>query len=140
MWRIFILFNCIFIISCNTNHTRKQDNSLKVWIENNQNLLMVDTDKIIQEYNKNDLNNNWGSISIATTLHMENSLGKLAKLAGDSTLCIIVEFTFYKDLNQKRKIMIAAEDSTCLNKLDFISLETDSTNDFIFGKRDKPLY
>lgn len=64
---------------------KKQDNSLKEWIENNQNQLMVDTDKIIQEFNRNDLNKYWGSISIANTIHKQNTLGILAKIAGDST-------------------------------------------------------
>lgn len=77
---------------------------------------------------------------MAITIYAPNSLGTLAKMAGDSNDCIIIELTLYRDKMQKRKLMIAAEDSSCLDKLNAIELITDSTDNLIFGKNPKPLY
>ena len=137
MGRIFFLLNCIFLISCKSNHRNQQDDVLKTWILNNQHQLMLDSDSLIQEYhNRTNLTTAWTSSTIANTIYAENSLGELAKKAGDSTDCIVTEIIFYKDSNKKRKIMIATKDSTCSNVFKSLILKTDSTNDFIFGKEE----
>ena len=98
---------------------------------------MLDSDSIIQEYhNRNNLTTTWTSSTIANTIYTGNSLGELAKKAGDSTDYIVTELTFYKASDQKRKIMIATKDSTCSNGFKNLILKTDSTNDFIFGKEE----
>ena len=80
------------------------------------------------------------SSSIAITIYAPNSLGKLAKIAGDSSECVIVKLSFYRNEMRKREIMIAAVDSSCLDKINAIDLKTDSINHLIFGKKIKPLY
>lgn len=137
MERIFFLLSCLFLISCKSNHTNQRGDVLKKWILNNQHQLMLDSDSLIQEYhNRTKLTTTWTSSTIANTIYAENSLGELAKKAGDSTDCIVTEITFYKDSNKKRKIMIAAKDSTCSNVFKNLILKTDSTHDFIFGKEE----
>jgi hypothetical protein len=126
MKKTIISFVCILLISCHSN------NNLREWILNNQQQLTSATDSVIQDYYKtNNLDSNWISSSVAITEYAPNIIGALAKKAGDSTECIVIELTFYKNLNLKRSIMIAANDSTCLNKLNAIILKTDSTNNFI---------
>ena len=131
----------ILILSCNSRQNNSSADSLKQWILDNHNLLEKDIEAII----KNDLSNNkrdsnWMSSSIATTMYAPNSLGKLANIAGDSSECVIVELTFYRNEMRKREIMIAAVDSGCLDKMNAIDLKTDSINRVIFGKKIKPLY
>jgi hypothetical protein len=130
MKKIFFAFTCILIVSCHSN------NNLREWILNNQQQLMISTDSVIQSYHSlNQLDSNWAWISVAFTEHEPDIIGDLAKKAGDSTECIIVEVTFYRNLNQKRSIMISYNDSACLNKFSGIILRTDSTDKFIFGKK-----
>ncbi len=135
MCRIFFLLSCIFLISCKSNQRR--NHVLRTWILNNQHQLMLDSDSLIQEYyNRTNLTTTWTSSTIANTIYAENSLGELAKKAGDSRDYIVTEITFYKDSNKKRKIMIATKNSTCSNIFKNLILKTDSTNDFIFGKQE----
>ncbi len=98
---------------------------------------MLNSDSLIQDYrNRTNFTTTWTSSTIANTIYAENSLGELAKKAGDSTDCIVTEITFYKDPNKKRKILIATKDSTCSKLFKSLILKTDSTNDFIFGKEE----
>lgn len=137
MERILLSFFCIFVISCDSIQIHKEDDSLKLWILNHQHQLSLDSDSIVQEHHdRGDENPDWIASTIANTIYAENSLGELAKKAGDSTKCIVVQLTFYKDLNKKRRIMIATRDSTCFKNFKNIILKTDSTNDFIFGKKE----
>ena len=107
----------ILIFSCNSKQDKVDTYSLKEWVLDKHNLLEKDIEGII----KNDLSNNkrdsnWLLPVIATTMYAPNSLGKLATIAGDSSDCVIVELTFFRDEKRKRQIMIVAEDSSCLNK------------------------
>jgi hypothetical protein len=141
MRNLFLLVSFIFFLSCNFNNEKPPKSSLKEWILSNHRQLELDAKGLISGYLKeNGSDSNWTSASIATTMYAPNSLGMLARIAGDSTKCIVVELTFYKDTLQKKEIMLAAEDSTCLQMLNTVSLETDSTNQFIFGKKTKPLF
>ena len=136
---------CIALIllpffSCNSTNDKK-DTSLKQWIYNNQDRLENDIDTVIYNYLvKEKPDSTWSVRDLAITMFAPNSLGTLAKIAGDSMQCIIIDLTFYKDKMRKRKIMIAAQDSSCLKKLNEIELTTDSTDNLIFGKNSKPLY
>jgi len=135
MRHIVFFFGWLFIISCTSGDSKKQTDSISQWITSNQEQLNLASDSIIQDYHeRNKTDSNWISSSIVITKFAPNKLGELAEKAGDSTDCIVIELTFYKNLNQKKSILIAAEDSTCLNKLDHIILTTDSTDKFIFGK------
>jgi hypothetical protein len=97
---------------------------------------MLTSDSVFQRHQEqNAPDTNWFSFTIAMTKFAPNIFGKLAEKAGDSTDCIIIEQTFYKDVNKKREIMIAAMDSTCLLTLRNITLNIDSTDDFIYGKK-----
>ena len=114
---------------------------MKEWVLDKHNLLEKDIEGII----KNDLSNNkrdsnWLLSIIAITMYDPNSLGELATIAGDSSDCVIVELTFFRDEKRKRQIMIVAEDISCLNKLNEIDLKTDSVNNLVFGKKTKPLF
>jgi len=130
---LFVSFMCL--MSCNSNQKKEQDNSLKGWILSNQHSLMLAADTIIQSYNNaNKVDSNWTSSTIAITRYGPGTLGAFANKIHDSTGCVVVELTFYKDTNKKRRIMLAAQDSGCLKNLNNTILETDSTNDFIFGK------
>lgn len=138
MKQIFLVLTSILIFSCNSKQSKVEEDSLKQWILDNHTSLEKDINRII----KNDLSrdSNWLSSGIVTTMYAPNSLGKLAKIAGDSSECIIVALTFYRDEMRKREIMIAADDSSCLDKLNAIDLKTDSIDNLIFGKKAKPLY
>ena len=128
---------CLIFISCNSS---KQTVSLKQWILDNNGQINLVTDSIIQDYHKrNKTDSNWISSSIAITKYAPNILGTLAEKIGDSTDCIVIELIFYKNLNQKKEIMIAAVDSSCLNKIEQTIIETDSTKNFIFGKKTEVL-
>ena len=99
---------------------------------------MLDADTIIENYySSNNLDSNWISSTIAITKYGTDALSALANKIQDSAGCIVVELTFYKDINKKRSIVLAARDSGCLNGLNNANLETDSTDDFIFGKDNK---
>ena len=131
----------ILIFSCNSKQDNVDTYSLKEWVLDKHNLLEKDIEGII----KNDLSNNkrdsnWLLSIIAITMYDPNSLGELATIAGDSSDCVIVELTFFRDEKRKRQIMIVAEDSSCLNKLNEIDLKTDSVNNLVFGKKTKPLF
>ena len=135
MERALYLIFCLLIFSCNANHKSQEDDQLRTWILNNQQRLIFDSNSIIQkDSNSSDTSSNWGSKTYGITQYAENSLGQLAKLAGDSTECFDVYLTFYKDPNIKRKIMLGPKDSTCLEAFENLHLQTDSTNIFIFGK------
>jgi hypothetical protein len=138
---LFTVLASTLIFSCNSKKNKIDTGSLKEWVLANHQIL----EKDIETFIKNDSANitrdsNWMSTQIATTIYAPNSLGELAKIAGDSSECIIVELTFFRDKTRKRKIMIAAEDSSCLDKLNAIDIKSDSINHLIFGKRIKPLY
>ena len=141
MTRVFIVLVSIFSLSCNSNSEHIKTGPLRQWVLDNQKHLENDIESIIKNDSMtNNPNSNWISSGIVTTIYASNSLGTLAKIAGDSTECILVELTFYKDKKRKREIMIAAEDSSCLGKLNIIQLKTDSIGNLIFGKRTQPLY
>jgi len=136
-----IIMTVVQVAACSGHDKNK---SLKSWITNWQGQLKFDTDSILRHYEAGEtemkLGANWNSFSIVNTIYADNSLGHLAKKAGDSTDCIVVEVRFYQDPTRKRQIMVAAEDSTCLTKILALQLATDSTDDFIFGKMTKSLY
>ena len=137
---IFILV-CIYSVSCNPSKHEGDADSLKQWILKNEQKLNATCDAIIGEIHKmNKPDSNWSSSSIVVTEYTPNLLGTLAALAGDSTKCIVVEVTFYRDPSSKKQIMIAAEDSTCLAKLKTITLKNGSTQNFTFGIKSEPLY
>ncbi len=141
MKHIFIVLASIFIFSCNPKEHKANADSLKQWMLDNHDHLENDIETIIKnDLSNNEQNPNWFSSSIATTMYASNSLGKLAKIASDSTECVVVELTFYKDKMRKTEIMIAAADSSCIEKLNAIKLKTDSIGNVIFGKAEKPLY
>jgi hypothetical protein len=128
------------LFSCNSIKDEKHL-GLNQWIHDNRLRLESDMDNVISNYSmKEKPDSNWMSRGIAITMYARNSLGTLAKIAGDSSRCIIIELTFYKDKTRKRRLMITAEDSSCLQRLNAIELTTDSTDNLIFGKNPRPLY
>ena len=137
MERALYLIVCLLIFSCNSNHNKQEDDRIRTWILKNQQQLIFDSNNLIQkDSNSSDTSTNWGSKTYGITQYAENSLGELARIAGDSTECFDVYLTFYKDPNVKRKIMLGVSDSTCLEAFENLHLQTDSTNIFIFGKED----
>ena len=135
---IVFLLSAIQLAGCQS--TNKKDLALKKWILNNQYELTIDSDSILQRFKKErTFETNWISFGTVTTMYADNSLGQLAKKAGDSNKCIVTLIEFYNDPNRKRRIMIAAVDSNCLAKLQLVKLNLDSTSDFIFGKLTKTL-
>ena len=137
---LFIVIISLFFLSCNLTDYKK-DSFLKQWIYNNQDRLNSDIDDVIKNYLiKEKQDSNWSTVGIITTMYAPNSLGTLAKIAGDSSECIVVDLTFYRDKTRKREIMIAAQDSSCLDKLNTIKLESDSIGNLVYGKEAKPLY
>jgi hypothetical protein len=141
---IVFLLSVIQLAGCQS--TNKKDLALKKWILNNQYELIIDSDSILQRFKKERtfkkeraFETNWISFGTVTTMYADNSLGQLAKIAGDSNKCIVTFIEFYNDPNRKRRIMIAAVDSNCLAKLQLVKLNLDSTSDFIFGKLTKTL-
>ena len=140
MKHLFIVLILLTFFSCDLAN-RKKDTDLKQWIYNNQDRLENDIDTVINHYLlKEKPDSNWSVRRIAITMYAHNSLGTLAKIAGDSTECITIHLTFYKDKMRKRSLMIAAQDSGCLDKLNGIELKTDSIDNLIFEKAPKPLY
>jgi hypothetical protein len=141
MRNIVFLFSYLLIISCNSGNSKKQVDSLHQWIVRNQEQLNLASDSIIKAYSeRNNTDSNWISSGIAITKDAPGILGMLAKKVADSTECIVIELTFYKNSKQKKNIMIASIDSNCLTRLDQIILKTDSTDKFIFGKNMESLY
>ena len=137
---LFIVIISLFFLSCNLTDYKK-DSFLKQWIYNNQDRLNSDIDDVIKNYLiKEKQDSNWSTVGIITTMYAPNSLGTLAKIAGDSSECIVVDLTFYRDKTRKREIMIAAQDSSCLDKLNTIKLGSDSIGNLVYGKKAKPLY
>jgi hypothetical protein len=137
---LFIALIFLPFFSCNSTKDKKAT-ELNHWIHDNQDRIENDIDAIIKNYLlKEKADSNWRSRGIAITMYAPNSLGTLVKIAGDSTDCIIIDLTFYKDKLRKREMKIAAQDSSCLDKLNAIQLTTDSTDHLIFGKNPKPLY
>jgi hypothetical protein len=129
------------LFSCTTPSPNKQNDSLEAWIKENSNKIENDIEHFIKEYNReHEPDSNWVSTSYSFTLYSPNMLGQLAKVAGDSNQCIVVELTFSKFLFEKRKVMVVAEDSTCLNKIKAINLKTDSTDYFVYGVEEKLLF
>ena len=141
MSNIVCFFSSLFVISCNSRDSKERVESISQWIVSNQEQINLASDSIIADYyEKNKVDSNWTSSSIAITKHAPGIFRKLAEKAGDSTECVVIELTFYNDPRRKRSIMIASEDATCINKLDSIILETDSTESFIFGKKKESIY
>ena len=135
---IFLSVIFLYLTSCSSQSKKEKDNSLRSWILTNQDSLMADADTLIQNYhNRNKPDSNWMSSTIGITKYGPDALSVLASKLQDSTGCIVVELTFYKDANKKKRIMLAAQDSSCLPILNNVMLETDSTNEFIFGKADR---
>lgn len=134
--RTIVFFIIHFIVtSCNSGKSKRQVQPINQWVVNNKEQIDSDIDSIVNNYLQiTKIDSNWSSSTVIITKYAPNILGRLAEKMGDSTSCIVVELTFYKDPSQKKNIMIASEDSTCLNKLQQIHLETDSTDKFIFGK------
>lgn len=136
----FIVLILLPFFSCTSTKDKKYS-GISQWIYDNQDRLENDIDSIINNrLTREKPDSNWSVRGMAITIYAPNSLGTLAKMAGDSNDCIIIELTLYRDKMQKRKLMIAAEDSSCLDKLNAIELITDSTDNLIFGKNPKPLY
>jgi hypothetical protein len=124
-------------MSC-SRQKQEKDNSLKNWILSNQDSITADADALIKNYfTRNKLDSNWMFSTIAITKHGSDPLSVLASKVHDSTGCIVVELTFYKDSNKKKRIMLAMQDSSCLPIFNSVRLETDSTNEFIFGKTNR---
>ena len=138
--RSLLVFLSIILISSCKHRSNEDGGALKQWIQSNQTLIQKDIDAIIGDYLSKNNDPNWLSVGIVTTMHASNSLGRLAKMAGDSTDCIRIELNFYKDVSRKREIMIVTEDSSCILKVNAINLITDSVGNIIFGKRVRPLY
>ena len=133
-----LIISCFYLMSCSSGQKKEKDNSLKSWILSNQDSLTADADMLIQNYfTRNKLNPNWMSSTIAITRYAPDALGVLASKLHDSTGCIVVELTFYKDVNKKKIIMLEAQDSTYLTILNSVTLQTDSTKEFIFGKANR---
>lgn len=131
----------ILIFSCNARDINKNTFPLNQWILDNQEKIDIASDSVLIAYHdRNKSDTNWKLISIIVTKYSPGIIGRLALEAGDSTDCIVVEMTFYHDKNQKKKINIAAVDSSCLWKLKRLKLATDTTNSFIFGKNEEALY
>ncbi len=141
MKNVIFLITC-FVIACNEKNPTKTESSLKDWILSNQEQIITTSNRIIKDYHNSNSNQRitFQEASIAITRDAPNILGDLAKKAGDSTGCILVELTFYKDENRKRQILLASESLTCHDKLDAVDLSIDSTSNFIFGKKKEPLY
>jgi hypothetical protein len=140
MKHLFIALILLSLFSCNSTNDKKSTR-LNKWVHDNQNRLENDIDTVINNYIlKEKPDSNWSVRGIAITMYAPNSIGALAKIAGDSTECIIVDLTFYKDKMRKRRLMIAAQDSSCLDKLNAIEIRMDSTDKLIFGKNPRPLY
>ena len=140
MKRFCIILPSIFFLSCNSNSEKRKTARLEYWLLTHKIQLEKDIDTIIKEDSTESRYPNWVSQSILSTMYAPNSLGTFAKIAGDSTECITVVLTFYKDKTRKREIIVAAQDSSCLDKLHSIQLKTDSIDNFIFGKKIQPLY
>ena len=134
MKRLSSLFCCLFFLSCNSDLPIQKEEPLKVWILKNQQQLIFDSNLIIEANYNLDANRNWGSITMGISQYQDNSLGQLARLAGDTTECFDIFLTFYKDPAKKRKILLGPTDSTCLKIFENLEFPTDSTTVFIFGK------
>ena len=93
MKHLFIPLILLFFFSCNSS-TGKKVTYLNQWIHENQGRLENDIDTIINKYLlKEKPDSNWSARGIAITMYAPNSLGTLAKIAGDSSECIIIDFT-----------------------------------------------
>ena len=135
------IFIFVYLFSCNIPTHDNNGHMLKQWILKNEKELNLTCDSIINEYYKEKkTDSNWISSSLIVTEFAPNLLGTLAAMAGDSTECIVIELTFYKDPAQKKNILISAEDSSCLPKLKTINLDKDSTEHLVFGKRTEAVY
>ena len=136
-----LLTSIILLTSCTTFTSEKKEDSLKTWIIMNQEELNITFDSTIEDYKiRKNINLNWIESSVAITKYETNIFGKLINNIKDTTECIVVELRFYKDITKKKKIMISAVDSSCMDKLKLIELDTDSTANFIFGKNNTSLY
>jgi hypothetical protein len=146
LWLMFIvlasvLFVMFFKLSGMVDMQRSKTKSLQQWITLNQEEINLTCDSLIKDDNNtNPKDSYWISSSIVITKDSHSILGKLSEKAGDSSECVVVKLTFYQDVKNKKQIFIAAEDSTCLYKVNKINLRLDSTDNFIYGKLEKPLY
>jgi hypothetical protein len=131
----------LFMVSCNSFENDIQKKPLGTWIIENQREIDSTTNSLIADFHKRNNTNgqNWIASTITINQHAPNILGKLASSAGDSTECIVLQISFYRDRNLKNRIMITASDSSCLTKLKFIDLKNDSTDNFTFGVDINPI-
>ena len=129
------LVSLIIINSCGQNSRKKE--LLREWILAHESELVSASDTLIRDYRKDHPETDWVSADVAITNSMSGSLGLLADKAGDTTNCVVVELTIFKNPDSKRRIFLVATDSShCLNKLNEIQLTTDSTKNIVFGKRE----
>lgn len=136
--RYLITLFIIVFISCG-QPTLPKKQILKDWILNHEKELIFQSDSFIHDYNNGHREPNWTSADLAITNSMSGPLGQLADTAGDSTNCIVVMLTIFKNPDNKRRIFLAATDSACLKKLSAIELTTDSTQNIVFGKTEESL-
>jgi hypothetical protein len=139
-WSTLLKLTCIFfLLGCRAT-TKENDTSINEWILNHKKQLLLSSDTIIEQFKKENISDSsWTSATVAVNKHYDGALGQLAQLAADSTDCIVTLVTFDRRNKQKRKIFLAAGDSTCLSKLNSIVLSTGSTGLFVYGKRSSPL-
>lgn len=121
--------------ACKSGNNIAKENELKEWIQAHKDSLNKDINAYIKEYD-NQMSKFYPDPmpgKVVFPIDAPFYLGELAKKAGDSTDCIAVILSFAENRIQKKKITIAAIDSSCFNKLKNIYLPIDSTSDFIFG-------
>jgi hypothetical protein len=136
---LLLLVISLCIIGCGSPERKKQTSSLKSWIFENQQQINSTCDSVIADFHKREKpDSNWTSSTISITEYAPNILGAFAAKAGDSTECIILSLSFYKDQNRKKDIIISAYDSSCLTKLRSIVLQNDSTDNFTFSVNENP--
>ena len=128
----------IVVISCGQNNL-PQKKILKDWILTHEKELIFQSDSFIHDYRNGHPEPDWLSADLAITNSMSGPLGQLADKAGDSTNCIVVVLTVFKNTEDKRRIFLTATDSSCLQKLNTIDLPTDSTLNIVFGKSEESL-
>jgi hypothetical protein len=135
---ISLLGIVIVIISCGQNNISPKP-LLKDWILANEKELIFQSDSFSHDYRNGHPEPDWLSADLAIANSMTGPLGQLADKAGDSTNCIVVVLTIFKDTSYKRRIFLVATDSSCLKKLNTIELPTDSTQNIVFGKSEESL-
>ena len=138
MKRLLFLSACFLIVACGQNNSGKKE-LLKAWILEHETEIAFASDSLIRDYRNEHAESDWTSADLAITNSMSGVLGLLADKAGDTTNCVVLELTLFKDTLYKPRLFLVATDSKCLQKLSEIELKTDSTQNFVFGKSDVSL-